>query len=68
MFDIGQYKNDRSYCSNLEAMLCQRESEGSSNGTDEGEPCKGGATEEGSVSVEGRIRNLVSRLVVRFCL
>lgn len=46
-------------------MSCQSESEGSSDGTREGEPCEGGTGEELAVSVEG-IRNLVSGFCVRY--
>lgn len=49
----------------MEAMSCQSESEGSSDGAGEGEAGEGGAAEECSVPVEG-IRNLVSGRVVRF--
>jgi hypothetical protein len=45
-------------------MSCQSESEGSSDGTGEGDSCEGGTSEEDAVSVEG-IRNLVSGSVVR---
>ena len=45
-------------------MSCQSESEGSSDGTGEGESCEGCTGEEDAVSVEG-IRNLVSGFCVR---
>jgi hypothetical protein len=56
--DIEDGEEEGGYSSNLEAMSCQSESEGSSDGTGEGEAGEGGAGEE-LVGSEG-MRNLVS--------
>jgi len=61
--DVKNEGQEGDYSSNLEAMSCQSESEGSSDGAGEGEAGKGGAGEELDGS-EG-IRNLVSGGFVR---
>jgi len=64
MAGVDEKSGKGAYRSNLEAMSCQSESEGSSDGAGEGESCERGACEELAVSVEG-IRNLVSGFCVR---
>ena len=58
MADVEDGEEEGGYSSNLEAMSCQSESEGSSDGAGEGEAGEGGAGEK-LVGSEG-MRNLVS--------
>jgi hypothetical protein len=64
--DVEDEQEEGDYRSNLDAMSCHSESEGSSDGASEGEAGEGGAGEEPVVS--GGTRNLISGGSVRLCV